>query len=511
MPESIMEKYLILILALTLFQATSLKKEPYTTLTLSKKQLRDKIMGGWAGQAIGVTFGGPTKFQFNGTMTPNYHKIEWYDGYMKKIFNTNPELYDDLYMDLTFVEVLEKEGLNAPVTSFAKAYAESGYMLWHANQAGRYNILHGIKPPASGHWLNNPHADDIDFQIAVDFVGLMSPGMPQTVNRICDQIGHIMNYGDGYYGGVYIANLYALAFVHKKADHIVREAIQSIPARSKFHECISDVIRWHKAYPKDWKHTWLELQKKWAEDIGCPDGVYSAFDIDAKLNAAYVTLGLLYGEGDFTKTMEISTCAVQDSHGNPSSAGGILGVILGYSKIPDYWKQGLSEIENQDFKYTSMSLADAYAASFDHALELIKKNSGKIRNGEVEIALQKPQAVKYEKSFEGHYPIEKRWLENKVMDNEFVFEFEGIGFVLRGETAQWNSASDYIFKAELYLNNKFIEEVELPVNFATRRTELFWKYQLAHDKYQVKVKILNPSTEHKIKVADVVIYDVHQH
>src|SRR5678810_949021 len=145
------------------------------SVTISKEIIRDKIRGGWAGQTIGVTFGGPYEFRFNGTFIGDYQPLLWYDGYLKKTMVENPGLYDDLYMDLTFVDVFEKEGLNAPVGSFAKAYANAGYRLWHANQAGRYNILHGIAPPQSGHWLNNPHADDIDFQIEADFSGLMSP------------------------------------------------------------------------------------------------------------------------------------------------------------------------------------------------------------------------------------------------------------------------------------------------------------------------------------------------
>lgn len=55
----------------------------------------------------------------------------------------------DVYMDLTFLEVMQKEGINAPAESFAKAFANADYKLWHANQAARYNILHGIMPPAS--------------------------------------------------------------------------------------------------------------------------------------------------------------------------------------------------------------------------------------------------------------------------------------------------------------------------------------------------------------------------
>ncbi len=59
-----------------------------------------------------------------------------------------PDLYDDIYMDLTFVDVFEKYGIDAPVDSFANAFAYADYNLWHANQAARYNILHGIPAPA---------------------------------------------------------------------------------------------------------------------------------------------------------------------------------------------------------------------------------------------------------------------------------------------------------------------------------------------------------------------------
>src|SRR6476619_2559277 len=112
---------------------------------LSKQQLQDKIKGGWAGQTIGVTFGGPYEFRFQGTFIGDYQPLLWYNGYLKKTMIEVPGLYEDLYMDLTVVDVFEKYGLDAPLDSFANAYAHAVYMLWHANQAGRYNILHGIK------------------------------------------------------------------------------------------------------------------------------------------------------------------------------------------------------------------------------------------------------------------------------------------------------------------------------------------------------------------------------
>ncbi len=506
----IMKRFHLFLLIVLSLAVQSHTDEEDSQLELSHDALKDKIRGGWAGQTIGVTFGGPTEFRFNGTMIQDYQKIAWYDGYLKKSFEEKPGLYDDLYMDLTFVQVFEEHGFDAPADTFAQAYARAGYMLWHANQAGRYNILHGIRPPQSGHWLNNPHADDIDFQIEADFAGLMSPGMPHTASAIADKVGHIMNYGDGYYGGLYIANLYALAFTDHHPGYIIPEALQSIPSRSEFYQCIQDVVNWHKQYPDDWKRTWFELQKKWAEDIGCPDGVFSVFDIDAKLNAAYVTLGLLYGDGDFTKTMEITTRAGQDSDCNPSSAGGILGVILGYSKIPDHWKQGLKDVEDLDFKYTTMSLNDAYEASYRHALKLIEQNGGKVRADGVTIPVQKPVPAPFEKSFENHYPVEKRSMGNVIIEDELTFDFEGIGFVVRGQSARWNSDDDHVFLAELYVDNKFIEKAELPASFTARRPELFWKYQLNYGKHQVRIKLLNPMPDKKLIATDLIVYDVRQ-
>ena len=412
---------LISILSLNTIQAQS------KFFDISQSDLKDKIKGGWAGQTIGVTFGGPMEFRYNGTMINQYQPIPWYDGYVKKVMVENPGLYDDLYMDLTFVEVFEREGLDAPIISHAKAYANAGYPLWHANQAGRYNILHGLKPPESGYWENNPHADCIDYQIECDFAGLMSPAMPNVASSISDQIGHIMNYGDGYYGGVYLGACYTLAFKSTDIQYIVDEALKSIPKESNYYKCISDVIKWSSRYP-DWKDTWFEVQKKWTQDIGCPDGVFAPFNIDATVNSAYVVIGLLYGNGDFGKTIEITTRCGQDADCNPSSAAGILGTMLGYENIPSYWKQGLKEAEGIKFKYTSTSLSDVYEIGFKHAIQNIQRNGGKIENEVISIPQVPIKAVKFEKSFAGVYPIEKIEV-GKELKTEYEFNFEGTGFV----------------------------------------------------------------------------------
>jgi hypothetical protein len=477
------------------------------TITLTREQLRDKIKGGWAGQTIGVTFGGPYEFRFNGTFIQDYQPLVWYNGYLKETMLNIPGLYDDLYMDLTFVDVFERNGLDAPVDSFANAFANAGYMLWHANQAARYNILNGIKPPLSGHWLNSPHADDIDYQIESDFAGLMSPGMPNTASAISDKIGHIMNYGDGWYGGVFIGAMYTQAFVSKDVNQIVSQALKTIPGKSTFYQCISDVVRWHKQYSNDWHQAWFELQKKWSSDIGCADGVFNAFNIDARINSAYVVLGLLYGGGDFGKSIEIATRAGQDADCNPSSVGGVLGAMLGYDKIPPYWKQGLAEAENIDFKYTTMSLNKVYEVGLKHALQVIRRNGGRVDGDNIIIAMQTPKAVKLEQSFEGLFPVEKKSIGNNN-GKEISFEFEGTGFVLKGEARKKNGeAPDYTFEAELYVDGQKVETAKFPTSFTTRRHELFWKYPLPKGKHVVRIKVLNPNEEYVFRPSEYIVYN----
>jgi len=406
-------------------------------------------------------------------------------------------------MDLTFVGVIDKLGIDAPTDSFAVAFANAGYSLWHANQAARYNILHGIMPPMSGHWHNNPHADDIDYQIESDFAGLMSPAMPDAASHISDRIGHIMNYGDGWYGGVYVGAMYALAFTSDNIPYIVEEALKAIPDKSRFHRTIQSIIDGWKKYPQDWKKTWQECEKSWSNEPGCPDGVFLPFDIDASINAAYIVLGLLYGEGDFAKTLEISTRAGQDSDCNPSSAGGILGVIKGYDALPADWLKSLHQIEDTKLSYTDYSLNEVYQVSFKHALQNIDRYGGKTSGDSIVIASQKPTTVRFEKSFAGITPSKRKPI-NKNLDKPFTFKFSGVGIVVRGGVKCPDNS--YVAQIQVSIDGKIIETVQMPADFRTRRHEMFWNYQLNDRKFKIQLKWLNPRPDAVVRMTDALIY-----
>lgn len=489
--------------------------------SISKEDLLNKIKGGWALQTIGVTYGGPTEFRYKKQIIPDSVKIQWSDTMMYHWMTRSPGLYDDIYMDLTFVDVLEKEGLDASPESFGKAYANAEYMLWHANQQGRYNILNGMQPPASGYWLNNPHADDIDFQIEADFAGIMSPGMPNTASEICDRVGHIMNSGDGFYGGVYVAAMYSNAFIMTDIEDVVISSLASIPQGSTYYQCMSDVISWYRQYPVDWVKTWQFLEDKWGLDIGCPDGVDNDFNIDAKMNSAYVIIGLLYGRGDLNKTMEIATRCGQDSDCNPATAAGILGVMIGYENIPQKWSAGLSSIEDMDFKYTTVSLNDAYALSYRHALLLIESNEGEVDGNEVKIKIQEPVPVPLEQNFPGYKLAENRHIDlqfNTTDKKDFELDFEGIGIVLRGRvlnnksrdarsgSTEEQALNDFALDTDFYVDGELVKTNKQPLAYIKRNLELFFIYELPSGNHKLRMLIKNPRPDVDLAIGNAIIY-----
>lgn len=485
------------------------KEQARETYSLSKEALYDKIRGGWAGQTIGCTFGGPTEFKFKGTMIQDYQEMVWYDDYIAEIFKLDPGLYDDVYLDFTFVEVIERLGADAPADSFAVAFAREDYKLWHANQAARYNILNGIMPPESGHWRNNPHADDIDFQIEADFAGLMFPGMINSAAGMCDKVGHIMNYGDGWYGGVFVAGMYATAFVSDDIENVILQGLKPIPPQSKFHQVITDVVAWHKQYPDDWKKCWFEVEKKHTSEKGCPEGVFNAFNIDASVNAAYVAIGLLYGQKDFYKTMDIATRCGQDSDCNPATAAGILGVMVGYKNIPDFWKPAIEKVEDVLFPYSELSLRQIYDLSYKHALQQIETGGGKIADDLITINVQSPEMLRFEESFPGMFPVKELLVRTDHLSESIKIDFNGTGIVVLGNVKSRciDESRNFIALLDVFIDGELVEQVKMPFDYITRKYDIFHKYMLPSGNHKLEIKWVNQHPDFRIYFKSYVVYD----
>ncbi len=306
---------------------------------ISVAQYVDKMKAGWIGQMAGVGWGGPTEFKFKGVIIPEDQVPAWEPQMI------NQFRQDDIYVEMTFLRTLELHGFDVSIRQAGIDFANSGYPLWHANKAGRDNLRAGVAPPDSGHPKFNKHADDIDYQIEADFAGLIAPGMPNVAIQLGETFGRLMNYGDGLYGGQFVGGMYAEAFFEDDMVKIVQAGLRCIPSQSQYYECIEDVLRWHRQYPDDWTRTWQLINEKYHLNpqyrrFSC-SGPEGEFNIDAKINGAYIVMGLLYGGGDPDKTIVISTRCGQDSDCNPSNAAGILFTTIGFENLPEKFRIAL--------------------------------------------------------------------------------------------------------------------------------------------------------------------------
>jgi ADP-ribosylglycohydrolase len=348
--------------------------------------LRDKIEGGWAGQMIGVSYGYPTEFWFNEKIIPEEKLPQWTTDSIANALDQ-----DDLYVDMTFASVLDKKGLGATTEDFGAMFREAKYRLWHANLAARRALKRGVPASFTGTPQYNVHANDIDFQIESDFIGLMTPGLFQASNDLCYRVGRVMNYGDGIYGGMFVSGMYSAAFFEADPRKIVESGLACLPSKSPYAQAISDVLSWSRQHPTDWQQVWDLIEKKWNVPEACSEGARRPFNIDAKLNGAYIAVGLLYGNRDFDKTLEITTRLGQDSDCNPSNACGILGVMQGYQWIPDTWKGGIPAIADKKFNYTEFTFRTIVKSTEKRAIALVEQNGGRIEGDKLIVKLQQPK------------------------------------------------------------------------------------------------------------------------
>ncbi|HEY8147713.1 MAG TPA: ADP-ribosylglycohydrolase family protein [Vicinamibacteria bacterium] len=507
--------------------AIDARAEPERRIT--KAVLEDKIRGGWAGQMIGVSYGAPTEFRSNGKVIEgNLNKYQdWSPARLENAINQ-----DDLYVEMTFAEVMDKVGLEATTAQYGEMFKDSKYELWHANAGARRNLNHGIAAPMSGHPKYNLHADDIDFQIESDFIGLMAPGLPREANKYADRVGRVMNWGDGLYGGMFFSGMYAAAFFENDPRKVVERGLRSIPAESAYAKIVADVLAWSARNPDDWTKTWRLIEDKWDKDDLCPDGALAPFNIDAKLNGAYVALGLLYGRGDFAKTLEVSTRAGQDSDCNPSSAAGILGVMLGYERIPAVWKAGLAAIADTRFAFTQYSFNEIVASTMARAEKVIVAAGGRVAEADVFIPVQEPQAPALEQwradiplkrlpytdpgwtwkgpfvdgVFKSTWGGETHFKEATVTGAEATLAFDGTGVAVVGRCLQEGG------RADVFLDGEKAGEIDAWIPKGTHDNDYWHVTGLPGGAHRLRIVVRGDadarSAGQKIQIERAVVYGV---
>ena len=373
----------------------------------------DKMKGGWIGQMAGVGWGAPTEFHSRGAILPADKMPQW------KPEMINQFGQDDIYVEMTFLRSLELYGMDVSLRQAGIDFANSGYPLWHANNAGRTLLRSGVAPPDSGHPEFNKHADDIDYQIESDFSGLIAPGLPNVAIELGEKFGRLMNYGDGLYGGQLVGGMYAEAFFEDDVEKIVQAGLACIPKGSQYYECISDLLKWHRENPDNWEKTWQLIEEKYQDNpdyrrASCDKG---EFNIDAKINGAYIVMGLLYGKGDPDQTIIISTRCGQDSDCNPSSAAGVLFTTIGYARLPERFKSALNP--EGKFSHTPYNFPMLIEVNMKLVRQAVERAGGRIEKdadgGEVfVIPVAAPKPTKLEQCWEPGPVANSRFTEKEM-------------------------------------------------------------------------------------------------
>jgi hypothetical protein len=360
----------------------------------------------------------------------------------------------------------------------------------------------------SGHPTYNLHANDIDFQIEADFIGLMTPGMPQQAIGLCDRVGHVMNYGDGVYGGMFVAGMYSAAFFESDVRAIVEAGVACLPQGSGYRDVIQHVIEVHDAHPGDWRECWQIITDTWDKDDSCSDGALVPFNIDARLNGAYIAIGMLYGAGDFGDTLEISTRCGQDSDCNPASAGGVLGVMYGYDALDEAWVGGIADIQDDEFSYTNYSFNDFVASTQQRVLDVVPLAGGEVLADRVTVPNQTPVP-----------PILEQWSmgvpTNSLLYNNSAWTWNG-DWTFEPYTAYYSPASNVSYaggneailqfdgtavavvgylttaggKADVYLDGAHVGQINAFIGERTYDSDLWHAYGLQEGPHTLRIVTL---------------------
>ena len=443
-------------------------------VAIGRDDFADKVRGAWAGKLIGVQYG--QSYEFMSLAHINEGEMEW-----------SPEMIlgalaqDDVYTQVSFMQTIAKEGLDASADRLAEDFATAGFELFHANLQARKNWYDGLRPPLTGSARYNAHANDIDFQIDADFIGLMCPGMPDMVSGYCDRIGTIMNDGDGIYGGVFIATMHCLGFFHSDMASIVEGALANIPAGSSYARCISDVLECYRTDPSDWRKAWDMLHARWEDHICIPN---IPFNIDARMNGAYVAIALLYGGEDFARTMEIAVRCGQDSDCNASNAAAIWGVVHGYSAIPSEYSDALSLLGDKPFSYTEFSYEDVVSKTMEFARTNIVRGGGSVGTDEYRVRCRKPAfRGDCRQSFPGMTYVRSHGVEDSAWS--YCGEWKhiaGWGEDVLVESSEAGASATLVFEGEMIvltglwgpesgMADVFLDEVHV------RRIDAWWSYE----------------------------------
>ncbi len=293
-------------------------------LHLNLTEYRNKVYGCWLGKNIGGTLGAP----FEGQRFTN--DCTFYTQDLKG----DPLPNDDLDLQLIWLAMAERHGLlNLNSRLFGDYWASHIIGPWNEYSVAHHNVRNGFYPPISGALNNDYWKFSNGAWIRSEIWACLFPGNPDQAIRYAYLDSSCDHCGEGIYAEMYTAALESAAFVVKDLRKLIAIGLSKVPQDSRVAKYVRMVC---DAY--DNGEDWLTARNRVVEDNNKDLKWFQA-----PANVAYATLGLLYGEGDFGKTICRAVNCGDDTDCTGATAGAVMGIMYGRKGIPAKWMEPIGE------------------------------------------------------------------------------------------------------------------------------------------------------------------------
>lgn len=220
------------------------------------------------------------------------------------------------------------------------------------------NFINGYEPPQSAVY-KNPFREWIGAQIRGDYFGYINPGNPEKAAEMAWRDASISHVKNGIYGEMFAAAMIAVAAVTADLESIVRGGLAQIPYTSRLYKEIVSVLEGfnggisqkeafdaiHKRYNEYTEHGWCHTIS----------------------NAMIVVASLLYGGGDYGKSICLAVETGFDTDCNGATVGSILGMANGIDSIPDYWVKPINDtLHTSIFGSGTVKISDMAKKTLEH-------------------------------------------------------------------------------------------------------------------------------------------------
>ena len=289
----------------------------------NRSEMRDKIYACWMGKNIGGTMGTPYEGR---------QQLNDIQGFVTKPGETL--VNDDLDLQLVWLKAAEHLGPRAINERVLGEYWLS-YITPHWNEygVGKSNMRGGFMPPLSGEITNEQWKHSNGAWIRTEIWACLFPGLPDRAIRYAYYDACVDHgYGEGTYAAIFIEAMESAAFVTNDLRELLRIGLSKIPENCRTAQSVRLVI---EEYDRgtDWKDTRNKVLEH--------DSDHGWFQ--APGNVAFTVLGLLYGEGDFKKTLITAINCGDDTDCTGATAGALMGIMYGTKGIPEDWRSYIGD------------------------------------------------------------------------------------------------------------------------------------------------------------------------